>query len=440
MLVACGGALPDTGDAGDAAADVAKKDVSAPDAADAADASDGGTGLGVNVSGDGPGYESEDQIAVAPDGTIAVLWQAFTQGPPYIAMRYAFSTDGGKTFSTPQAVSTPNTLYPGDPALTVDAAGNFWASYLGIAYSGQTLSFSNVYVAEAPHGSTTFGAPVEVSAPNNTQALNDHPKIFATKSGALLVGWANFPTPDATTTTGVVARSPDGTTWTRTNVVDNTEAQFSNFLWFCEGASHVYLTFLEATSELVIGARSSADDGVTFTTSSVAVSAPSDEIAALDPACAADGDDVWVMYATTQNPSVDETTIDGADHIWVAHSGNDAQTFDTSHVDALDTAASTLGTLPLIARDATGKLDVAYVAGSSSGDPNGSIRFTRSDGATASPSTFVDGPMTFDLSRVDAAWLGDYFGGVAFGGSFYLAYPRNETGLDHIYFAKMPLP
>lgn len=437
-VAACGGTITDSGDAGDGGGVdvVVGKDAKPP----VESGPDAAPGIGVNVSGDGPGYESEDQIAVAPDGTIAILWQAFTQGPPYIAMNYAFSVDGGQTFSTPQPVVLGGGLYPGDPAITVDANGNFWASYLGIAYTGQTLAYTNVYVAEAPNGSQTFGAPTLVSTPNNSTDLNDHPKIFATKTGTLLVGWADYPSTNASTGTGVLARTANGTNWTLTTLIGQPEASFATFFWFCEGASNVYTAFLEGTTQFVIGVRSSADDGATFTSSTVVASDPLDAVSALDPACAASGDDLWVMYPTTNDPSVDESTIDPVDHIWITHSATDGASFDATHVDMLDTKVAALGTLPLLVRDQASKLDVAYVAGASSGDTNGSIRFTRTDGVSVSASTFVDGPMTFDLSRVDQGWLGDYFGGVAHQGSFYLAYPRNETGLDHIYFAKLPLP
>ncbi len=444
VLVGCGGTVTDQSDSGldGGPIDAAKKEAgpkldAGKDVSPPPPPLDGG----LNVSGDGPGYESEDQIAVASDGTIAILYSAFTQGPPYVAMLSTFSTDDGKTFSTPQPVVLGGGLYAGDPAITVDSQGNFWASYLGIAYTGQTLAYSRVFVAEAPKGTMKFGAPVEISTPNNTTALEDHPKIFATKTGALLVGWADFPSASQpANANGVVARSTDGTTWSRTTLIGEPEAVYGTFFWFCEGASNVYTTFLEATNQLFIGVRTSADDGATWTTSSVVASAPSDQIAALDPACAAAGSDLWVMYATTQNPSVDESTLDGADHVWITHSPDGGGTFDGTHVDALDHGKSQLGTIPLLVRDATGKLDVAYPAGDSAGDTSGSIRFTRTDGVTVASSTQVDGPMQFDLSRIDHAWLGDYFGGVEHAGAFYLAYPRNETGLDHIYFAKFPLP
>jgi hypothetical protein len=113
--------------------------------------------------------------------------------------------------------------------------------------------------------------------------------------------------------------------------------------------------------------------------------------------------------------------------------------FDPTRPDALDNTADALATLPLIVLDGSGKLDVAYAAGAAAGDTNGSIRFTRTLGQTAA-STLVDGPMFFDLSRTTKTWLGDYFGGVVRGSALYLAYPNNSSGLDHIYFQKLPLP
>jgi hypothetical protein len=442
LLAACGGKFADDEDGGpiDASVkDVVPKKDGAPVVDTSIDIKPPPPPLdaGVNVSGNGPGYESEDEIAVAPDGTIAVLWQAFTpQSPPYIAMKYSFSTNDGQTFTTPADVITPNGLYPGDPAITVDAQGNFWASYLGIAYSGSTVAYSRVYVAEAPKGTLKFGQPVEISQPNNTTDLIDHPKIHVTSAGSLLVGWADIAGPDFATGIGVVARSTNGTTWTRTTVAQQPETPFANFFWFCESSAGIHTTFLEATNAYVISLRTSTDDGISFGTGpSTQVSLDADEVAGLDPMCAGNGNDVWVMYTTTQNPSVDETTLDGADHIWIAHSTNGGQTFPTRS-ESLDTGSTKLATIPLLVRDAVGMLDVAYVAGDFDQDTSGSIRLTRSGG----PSKVIDGPMLFDLSRTSETWVGDYFGGVAQSGNLYLAYPRNETGLDHIYFAKVAVP
>jgi len=435
LLTACGGQLADDdGGVTDASAKDVKKD-GTPIVDTGIDVSPP-LDAGLNVSGNGPGYDSEDELAVAPDGTIAILWSSFLPAPPYVTMRYAFSTNDGQSFNAPADVITPNGLYPGDPAITVDAQGNFWAAYLGIAYNGQTVDYSRVYVAEAPKGTLKFGPPVEVSAPSQTTSLIDHPKIHVTSAGTLLVGWADIPN-GAQTSTGVVARSTNGTTWTRTTIIQQPESVFSNFFWFCDSAAGVHTVFLQASNvSFFAGIRTSTDDGVSFGAgNSTQVSLDTDQVAGLDPMCVASGNDVWVMYMTTQNPSIDETTLDGADHIWVAHSANGGQTFP-NRIEGLDAKAGSLATIPLIVRDDVGMLDVAYIAGDFDQDTSGTIRFTRSGG----PSKAVDGPMLFDLNRTTQTWLGDYFGGIAKSGSLYLAYPRNETGLDHIYFAKVAVP
>jgi hypothetical protein len=442
-LVACGGKLAAESDAGgehDAAIDVVIKKDAAP-VADTGTPDAGPPSGGIDVSDTGAGFESEDQIAVAPDGTIVILWQAFSQGVPQISMQYSFSTDDGKSFSPPASLTIPPGLAPGDPSVTVDANGNFWASYLGIHYQGQNVGYSRVYVASSPKGAQSFGTPVEISAPGNTTDLLDHPKIHVTSSGALLVGWADFPSFNGTTATGIVARSVDGTTWSRTTLIGPPEATFGTFFWFCEGGGELYTTFLEGTQTSgFVGLRSSGDDGVSWTSTSSQVSLDTDQIAGLDPGCVTSGPEVWVMYATTAHPSTDNTTLDGADHVWIAHSADVGVTFDPQRADALDQAADALGTLPLITMEASGRLDVAYAAGSAAGDTNGSIRFTRTTAMTVAPSVHVDGPMLFDLSRVTQTWLGDYFGGVVHAGALYLAYPNNASGQDHIFFQKLALP
>lgn len=443
-LVACGGKLADDGDAStppDASSDAIiikkKKDAAPPADVSVPEAGppDGGA---VQVS-NGPGFEAENQIAVAPDGTIGILWQAFG-GSPYVAMQYSFSTDDGKTFTPPQSVFTPGGLYPGDPSINVDAAGNFYASYLGIKYDTMGgVSYTRVYVATSPKGAMTFGPPIEISTPNNTTDLYDHPKTFITQAGAILVGWADFPTPTAQTAAGTVARSTDGASWTRTVVTASPEV-FSNLLWFCEGGAHVYLASYDVSqSAVLVALRTSTDDGATWSATPTQASLDLDEVAGLDPFCVATSSDLWVMYATTVMPATDATTLDPADHVYIAHSADFGASFDMARPDVMD-HSSGMATIPAMAMDGSGKLDVAYIAGNSEGDPNGAVRFTRTSGMTVSPSAVVDGPMTFTLSRTSMAWVGDYFGEVVHGPGLYVAYPNNASGQTHIYFRKLALP
>ena len=280
---------------------------------------------------------------------------------------------------------------------------------------------------------------MEVSEPNNTTAIFDHPKIFVTSAGTVVVGYAAYATPTSPGSQGIVARSTDGTSWSRTVAIDQPES--ANLLWFCEGAANVYLTFFGAnTTEAFAGLRTSTDDGVTWSASSVHASLDTDMMGQADVGCVAAGNDVWVLYATSAMRSVDATTLDVLDGLFVAHSGNAGASFDASPVQALDTAAGSVALLPLLTREASGTLDVTYISGNAVGDPKANVRFNRIDGTTVSPGEYIDGPLLFDKSRISYTWLGDYFGAVVHDDVLYTAYPRNDTGVTRIDLAELPAP
>jgi hypothetical protein len=388
--------------------------------------------------------ESEVQLAVAPGGTIAIAWIAEVAGPPYSWIGYRFSTDGGMTFSPIGRLSLPNGLAGSDPAVAVDASGNFYLAALGAHFVGTTSptpDYTRIFIAEAPKGTTAFGAWVEASDPQQT-LFHDHPKIFVTAAGTIVVVYAQAPSVTATMGAGQVARSTDGVNWQRTTVVGPPAIQFANLFWLCEGAGILYTTYLEATSTNVyIALRSSTDEGATWTSPSTVVSLASEVAAGLDPTCVAFGNDVWVAYATNTVPTTDPTNfLDTAQTIPIAHIGERGSTVDATRTQSLDKAAGALGLLPVLVREAGGTFDVAYLTGSAEGDTAGSMRYTRMAGTTFGPSVEVDGPLVFTANRAQMNWLGDYLGATVSGNHLLLAYPMNAGGTTHIYFRSMLLP
>ena len=396
--------------------------------------------LGFDVSMGTGAFEAEDQIAVAPDGTICIVWTALPNGPPYVVMGYAFSTDGGASFTAPQLLALPNGLMPSDPAITTDAQGNFYASTLGLHLSGQNLDYDRVFLAIAKKGSTTFGPPVEASDPMVTQ-FYDHPKVHVTQSGTIAIAFMQSASIMAQQTSGVAATSADGVTWTRSTIVGPPDIQFANLFWLCDAPGALYVTYLEATqSGYGIALRKSIDEGHTWEPASSYANTQNELPAGADPECVATGQDVWVGYGTTPSPSASDTALDPAYALEVAHSGDGGHSFDAARTQALDASASKQALLPILVREDTGALDMVYVAGDGDGDKMGSVRFTQAAmGGGFGASTLVDEPLLFTVSRTSHQWLGDYFGAVAHGGSLYVAYPLNDTGETHIFFRKLPL-
>ncbi len=410
-----------------------------PDAGDD-DADAGPQPTGENISGRGTsGYETEDQIAVAPDGTLAVLYSTISSTDE--GMSYRFSSDDGKTWSTAGRIVLPqNDLFAGDPAITTDAQGNFWAALLGIHYTGAgSIDYIKIFAAKAAKGSTQFGTPVEVTDPMVTK-FHDHPKILVTAAGTLVVAYLESDTETSQTGIGISATSTNGTDWTRHTLVAPPDTNFANLFSMCEGTGALYATFFEITSTRYgVSLRKSTDQGATWS-QTTHVSLDTESPAGLDPRCAAKGSDVWVSYAQTDTPAASAENLEAASSIVVAHSTNGGTSF-TERGEALDTKATKLGCLPEFVRDESGGLDVAYIAGNSDGDTMGSVRFTRAaSGVTFGASMLVDSPLRFDMGRSVPTWLGDYFGFAVHGKTLYFAYPQNQSGKTHIYFAKAALP
>src|SRR5258706_5725059 len=383
---------------GDAATDAkdAGIDGSNPDAAPDAEP-DGGFGA-LEISGSSVSFtEAEQQIAVAPDGTIAIAWMAYAYTDPVVRIGYRFSTDGRMKFTPAAYFSLPNGLSAIDPAITVDANGNFYASMVGAHYPEATGEDSHVYVAKAVKGSTSFGTPIEVSDPP-VAAFYDHPKITTTKSGTVVVAYMQADSKTSSTTFGITARSTNGSAWQRSTIIGaQPEPIFANLFWMCEGNGILYTTYLEYNLSLSlygVAVRSSADDGASWSTVSTFASLAGTELpAGLDPSCVASGDDVWVNYGvSTTPPTGDASLLDPAESLQVAHSVDRGLTF-ASRVDAMDTIQGKLALHPVLVREPTGALDLAYLSGQADLDPKATLRFVRATGAAFGPSVEVDGPL-----------------------------------------------
>jgi hypothetical protein len=407
------------------------------------DANDGGYTAPVAVSSNSQSeVDTETQLAVAGDGTIAIAWIAFSTTQPDGWIGYTFSKDGGATFTSSGRLLLPAGLAASDPALAIDAAGNFYLAALGVHYAGTGADYTRLFVAKAASGATMFSAPVEVTT---QMAIYDHPKIFATAKGTVVLGFAQSPTSaDAappTTSVGQVATSADGQTWQLRTIAGPPSVVFANLFWFCEGTGILYATYLEATATGgYVALRTSTDEGVTWTSTATVVSLPTERPAHLDPGCVASGSDVWITYGTSSSPPTsDSNFLDPAQNISTAHSG-DRGSMIANRLTALDTSAGALGLLPVIVRESGGALDVIYLVGNSEGDTKGSVRYVR-DSADAGfgLSVLVDGPLTFTMNRTMTTWLGDYMGAVASGAKLLMAYPLNTSGTTHIFFRSMSL-
>jgi hypothetical protein len=194
-------------------------------------------------------------------------------------------------------------------------------TWIGFIFNTQGMPYDmHVYAAVAPAGSTTFGAPVEVS---NTQANEqfDKPWITVTNKNSVLLTYAK------TSTGGIyAARSTDhGVTWTRAVIVE--DGAFRNLVYPCVPATgnRVFATYHAGQG---IGLHWSDDDGVTWPAASkVAVAATGEQPAFDDPTCAAAGNEVFISYGLSPD-AMGTTNSPKLTSIRIAHSPDGGPTID----------------------------------------------------------------------------------------------------------------
>ena len=143
-----------------------------------------------------PGAESP-KMAVDSSGNINVAWLDYSPG--YFGVFFACSTDGGITFSTPQALSTDPALGyglgPYSIAIAVDSSGNIsvvWedndsADRYQNQYGSQQW---DIYFTGSSDGGATFQGPVNVS---NISGISASPVIAVDASSTAYITWMFSP-------------------------------------------------------------------------------------------------------------------------------------------------------------------------------------------------------------------------------------------------------
>ena len=378
--------------------------------------------------------EGETHLAVAPDGRVLVAWIGL--GAKF-GTGYAFSADRGATFTPPELVS--GNL--GDPIVASGADSSFYLGYLdGTCGAAESCTNGHVYVQKAAPGSSTFGAPVDISE-GNPAHFYDKPWLMRTGTGGLVAIFNQREGVYPNNLDAIVAsRSTDGTTWTRSFVVPvQPKGTLASIPHACASrtGSRVWAIFIDSTSATGGSLRWSDDGGATWPPANQGqtFSLPSEtNVQGYDYRCAGEGNDVWVMYGLADGAGTAES-IPSLSQIRVAHSGDAGKTFDRRTTISI-AGASFLR--PEIVIEPSGAIDVLTYRGARDDDPKGRVERLRStdQGKTfGTPIVELD-PLLFDPSRATPTWIGDYSGLVADGTNIFMSFVTNTSGKGHIAFRK----
>lgn len=110
------------------------------------------------------GMQRGPQLVADRMGVLHMTWQVRNE-QQNISVRYARSTDGGTTFSTPTAIAADSGKYNQDfPSVAVDSSGNPFAAWIDTRESEmKTAEHPALYVVRSTDGGRSFNAPVNAT-------------------------------------------------------------------------------------------------------------------------------------------------------------------------------------------------------------------------------------------------------------------------------------
>jgi hypothetical protein len=167
---------------------------------------------------------------------IYVSWTRF--GPSSAPIVLASSSDGGRTWSAPVAVTPPDLNFNQGSVPRVGPKGELY-----VAFENFNTGPSQVMVAKSTDGGQTFARPVKVaddfdiSLPNTSFRMNSFPSLDVDGlTGAAYVVWADQRSGTADI---LVSRSTDGAqTWSAASRVNDVAANDQFAPWVAVGGDH----------------------------------------------------------------------------------------------------------------------------------------------------------------------------------------------------------
>ena len=363
---------------------------------------------------DTPGDQNEIAVAVAPDGRIHMAWNDFRQPNPDYRCGYAFSTDGGITWSANRLFHLNGWDADGDPGLAVDAANNVYVSCM--AFSRAPGGSSRVMVYKSTDGGVNFLPGVTAS--DTTTGFNDKPWLHAIGS-TLYLCYAYFV--GAGDQLRVTRSFDGGATWEPTRMVD---FNGNGCVYAHTSVTNLFLGWYKGGGIYVLR---STDAGATWSAPGMAGGAPwtdaPDQRAGPLPSLSADRNSGAVYAVWPADDSL------GGWDVRFSRSTNGGVTWSGAAI--VNDAVAGRQFMPWIDVDTAGRIHIAWYD-----DRSGrmAVRYT----------TSTDGGLTWPASvRVtDADWdttffIGDYINLVAdAAGNVNVGWTDHRSGENEAFFAR----
>ena len=129
-----------------------------------------------------PGVSSEPAVAVAPDGTIHVVWTDTTAGADHPDIWHTQSGDHGKSWKAAEDISKT----PGVSSHPAVACGPKGEVYVAWADTTKGTANRDVWFVRSLDGGKTWDKPFDVS---NTPGLSSTPDVAVGEDGSVHIAW-----------------------------------------------------------------------------------------------------------------------------------------------------------------------------------------------------------------------------------------------------------
>lgn len=382
--------------------------------------------------------ETEPSVAVGPDGRVLVAWIAYLSSNSESRIGYAFSSDGGEHFTTPQLLNGPTPgSEAGDPSVAFGNNGVAYLGFLGYTNSGPTTS-NHVYLALAGPGSDTLGQPIQVDESGSA----DKPWVTTASDGRIYATWTQ-----AGTSARIAVSQDGGKSFDRYTIGSAPQIGLV-FPCLSPNATRVYATYVDVSGPFDAGqysvailARWSADYGETWSAAATVHDPSNLEPPSLDPpSCTASDKAVWFAYGSGTDP-VAQATMARSKTLWVINT--DPELGVDGRVAVPDIKGGDRYMHPGLVRSAAGTLHLVYFAGRDPDDGKASVRHSWSTAAGAiwsASSGLSDANLHLLTAKANLQWLGDYLGVSHDNTNLYVAFASNEGAASHVSFTRVPAP
>jgi len=192
------------------------------------------------------GCTSDVQIAVGASNTIHLSWA--NENPQIRDLIVTYATDDASSFSGPSFPETPSTFFnisstaSYTPQMAVDASGNIDVVWMGDFQ--QNGAPQAVYFSRSTDGGKSFGTPMALTSPPTSGANAGFPQIAVEASGAIDVVWQQASTTNPSSAFDIVlARSTDGVSFTKTRLNSVSTAQSGTAQIESDASVNVYATW-----------------------------------------------------------------------------------------------------------------------------------------------------------------------------------------------------